>query len=178
LEGTEENMTELTSEEREKIFLEEKARHEARQQIQSESQNIAVGGMIIFIGGLLIIIGLALPWATAGAMSVDGFRKIGGFATVILFIGIVDAIAGVTIFLSRDNPKRQKPKFLSYTIAGGGLVLAVKLVRIYPFLRDNVSSINVFGAGGQIGSGFWLTCIGVLLVIIGSPFIHPRKQKK
>ena len=160
-------MAELTQEEKDKIFEEEKERRKAIEELGKESSSIKFGNLISLIGAAMMVVGLFLPWATLGALSVSGFAK-SGDAKYLLVAGIgigLISLAGMAM------KKSVGLIVFIFSILSGGLLLY-----LYTALTDNLSDKAVLGVSAQIGSGFWLSCAGVVIALIGA--ISTVKVKK
>jgi hypothetical protein len=112
------------------------------------------------LGGLILIGGLFLPWATLGMLSVSGFNKIGTDAMFLLCLGFLGLCSSIS----------EKSWVMGITTAISILILGGS----YASLQENLSNVNLFGISAQIGSGFYISCIGIILLIIAT-FLKEKK---
>jgi len=160
----------LTEEERQKIYLEEKAKMESAGAAipKAENSNITNGNMVSLIGGILTTIGIFLPWVTLGMLSVDAMTKLGEQAYVYLLIGLISAL----LSLLGISQKRSQS-----TVNGfAGIVGIGFLIWHYTVLHEHVMGINVMGRTPEIAVGFWVTVIGCLMILIGAGIAGNKKK--
>lgn len=107
--------------------------------------------LILAIGGILALVGLFLPWASGGGVSLSGFHKtVGSLAFVGGWIMIVGAMIGYDLFQSRKLDE-MKP----YSNGGVGIIGA--LIAILGLISFNIS-VTAYS--------FWAA--GSIVVIIGA----------
>lgn len=155
-------MAELTPEERQKIYEEEKARMEIRSELQKASSSTSTKSLltngISLMGTFLMIIGLFMPWARMGLISISGFDKIGE-TKAILLVGILAGLFAIMGLITKVNLA-----FLHvlFGAIGGGLTYWG-----YSILSAHLAEFTSKLFQPEISSGLWLTASGCAVVLIG-----------
>lgn len=168
-------MTQLSEEEKQKIYEEEKARREARESLESDSNKTTVGAIISMIGGAIIASCPSMPWVTMGLISANGYTKTTD-AYYILILGALAGLIGLAA-LSYKN-KGTALRIASYGVVVPAVLAVLLLIYIYAPLIENISGKSAFGVSPSIGYGYWLGYVGAFIALIGASQLAPKKKKK
>jgi hypothetical protein len=154
----------LSKEEKQRIYLEEKERQAARKQIISEEQTQKTTGILALIGGSLLILGLFLPWMSLGLLSATGFDKTQD-ATVLLACG--GAYLALGVYGIATGKKMALGSWV-VTIINGAYI-----AWLYIALLDQ-AGIGTYSP--KIGNGFYVSLAGAFFGLISS--IYSLKKEK
>lgn len=167
-------MTQLTEEERQRIYEEEAARREARQELDEDSNKVTVGAIISMIGGAIIALCPSMPWVTLGIIQANGYAK----TTDSYYLLALGALAGLLGLASLSyKGKATALRVASYGIVVPAILAVLLLIYIYVPLSENVSGGSAFGASASIGYGYWLGYVGAVIALIGASQLTPKKKK-
>lgn len=167
-------MTQLTDEEKQKIYEEEKARRDARQALEGDSNKTTIGAIISMIGGALIAFCPSMPWVTLGIIQANGYAKTGD-AYYLLILGALAGLIGLAALSYKG--KATALRIASYGIVVPAILAVLLLIYFYVPLSENVSGKSAFGASASIGYGYWLGYAGAVIALIGASQLTPKKKK-
>lgn len=130
------------------------------QETAEEEERSGGGRMLILLGGLALVIGALLPWASmtapfVGSISIKGYQGDG------LISGAIGLILFVVALLSlKGTGKKTAVTALILGLLSGWLVFP----KLFSFASLMVESEFALMS---IGSGLYVSIIGVLLVVLG-----------
>jgi hypothetical protein len=125
--------------------------------------DLTTGNIIALVGSVMLAIGLFLPWASLGVLSVSAFQKTPDAKLLLVFSVCCGLLSLVGII-----KKRSFRLIISITAGLSGAFLAYLYFALDNQLPNNAS----------IGSGFWVCCVAVLVILIGSAMTAQKKEKK
>ena len=162
-------MAELTPEEKHKIYLEEKERFGVQKRLKEEARSKPpIGYYVALVGAALLILGLFLPWAQLGIVTATAFQK----TPDSIYLVASGAITALLCIVGISTKKNYGLFIVILNFISGGL-----LAYLHFLLQENLSGIQVFGASAQIGTGFWMCIIGVIVGLIGGGMMAEKKKK-
>jgi hypothetical protein len=146
--------------------------------------DVSYGSIIAMLGGALVVVGTFLPWQTVHAgiatasrnalqLGPDGSSSFDGF--VVLFMGIIIAVAGITRMLYRGGSSR----FFKGSAIVAGIVAAAEIAWLgHSINRLDSKAASTSGlVSAHIGYGLYLAGAGAI-VGIGAGFILRATKTK
>lgn len=121
------------------------------------------GNIIALVGSIMLLLGLFLPWATLGMLSVSAFEKAPDAKLLLVF-----SIASALLSLVGIIKKRSFRLIISVLAGISGAFLAY----LYFALVDSLPP------AASVGVGFWVCCVAVFVILIGSGMTAQKKEKK
>lgn len=131
----------------------------------AQDASVATGATLAVVGGALLAVGTLLPWirALGGLVSRNAF-ELGANQSItidgpaLLILGVLGAVVGIVRLAAGTDVRFFKGSALGLGIISG-LWLAIEFGSLYNLADPkNVSFI---------GYGFWVACVGAVLLVIG-----------
>lgn len=149
----------------------ESGQEEIHGAIRDEAHFLTKSGNIIsIIGAVFLMIGMFLPWLVLGPVSASGMSKLGIFGIIYLGVGVF------VILLSVAGLKQHI--FFTAGDAAIGIIGIASSIWLYTYLKRFSEEINELGVSPDIGYGFWVTCFGLLAIVIGAVVSLVHKKRK
>lgn len=126
------------------------------------------GDILGLLGGALTAIGVLLPWASAGFISVNGFKKIGSEAWIFVILGLLSLIIALNGIITKKSYRS------AYLLSG--LLCGAYLTYAYTLLSEQLSTIRI--GAPSIGSGFWACVIGAVVLLLAGLAGSQKKLPK
>jgi len=137
---------------------------------KEDSDSTLVLKVGILLGGAMIAAGTLLPFETLGgglisinrtAFQLGANLKLTVDGPIILLLGLIGAGIGLSLLTNTKMPSLVQS---SPIIVGLGAALDTGF--IWAGINGNVNDLHSQGFAASIGTGFWITAVGVVLTIV------------
>jgi VIT1/CCC1 family predicted Fe2+/Mn2+ transporter len=187
-------MVELTPEERQKIYLEEKARLEAQEQIRKEMESKREteqkreeeiqqmlrpkraenfkGNILTLVGSAVLLLSLLLPWLIAYEKSSYAFRAVPFYAAVVAIICVLAVIFAFAGWYSNNN------RAMGISTAIAGVIPIAISIYISSRIDEIVKSETLIDLKFHSGPGLTACTIGGIILIISGVYMALQNSEE